>query len=457
MKKSQNSLTLVLMASSIALLLLLQFFWIRNSYTKAFDDLRKETNLLFRGTVYAMRDSAFRLNTEFQHDSTRHFPRRRRPWDSLRAGRRMTDSMVNHSDLKNKAARVQVFGAPRRESRRNFSYRLGLDSLRIDSVRYYFRSSLVRAGIDLPVQVIAVRRGDRPSQKKGSLFTDPVRVGASRYMAVVSNARPLVVRQIVPDVAFSVFLTLLTLGSFYIMYRGIRIQQRLSELKNDFISNMTHELKTPITTVGVALEALKSFQGLHDPELAQEYIGIAQNELNRLTLLTDNVLKTSIFENQGVLFQPEKVDMEKLVSDVLSSMKLIFQKTGARVTLTRAGTEWIVSGSRDHLTNVLYNLLDNAVKYSPTPATIVVTLKTRKDDVELTVQDSGAGIPGEYQKRIFERFFRVPTGDVHTIKGYGLGLSYVAEVVKSHHGSIEVRSRAGQGSSFIITLPKESR
>jgi signal transduction histidine kinase len=226
------------------------------------------------------------------------------------------------------------------------------------------------------------------------------------------------------------------------------------ELKNDFISNITHELKTPVTTVGVAIEALKNFKGLNNPELTTEYLDIAQNELNRLNILTDKILKTAIFENKGVEFNPEPVDMEKLVEQVLGSMKLVLEKQGAHVHVEKEGQDFQLMGGLVHLTSVIYNLLDNAMKYSPVDPKIIISLKSEGNKITLSIKDHGIGIAPEHRKRVFEKFFRVPTGDVHNIKGYGLGLSYVESVVKSHKGTIEVESEPGKGSNFIITLPK---
>jgi len=264
----------------------------------------------------------------------------------------------------------------------------------------------------------------------------------------------LFLRQIAPQILFSFFLTILTVIAFIILYRNLRAQQRLMELKNDFISNVTHELKTPVATVSVALEALKNFHALNDPKLTNEYLDIARNELNRLTLMTDKILKASVFENKGITIQKESVDLQKTVTQILDSMRLIFEKRQAKVSFTPEGESFIVEGEHAHITNVIYNLLDNALKYSPEMPVISIDLKEISDSVVLSVRDEGLGIPVEFKKKIFEKFFRVPTGDVHNIKGYGLGLSYVSGVVKAHQGSIEVESESGKGSTFIIRWPK---
>ena len=180
----------------------------------------------------------------------------------------------------------------------------------------------------------------------------------TRYAVMLSDFRGMLIRQIMPQVFFSVFLTLLTMASFYVLYQSIRKQQRLVALKNDFISNITHELKTPITTVTVAIEALRNFKGLNNPLLTDEYLGIAQNELNRLTMLTDKVLKTAIFESGGMSFEPTLLNFEKLATTVLATMKLIFEKNQTTIIFNREGDDFTIFGDYDHLTNVVVNLLN---------------------------------------------------------------------------------------------------
>ncbi len=225
-------------------------------------------------------------------------------------------------------------------------------------------------------------------------------------------------------------------------------------LKNDFISNVTHELKTPVTTVGVALEALKNFKGLENKALTEEYLEIAQKELNRLSLLTDKILKTAIFEDKGIEFIPEAIAFDALIEDVIASMKLVVEKNDAQVIFEKSGTDFTVMGSPERLLSVIYNLLDNAIKYSSLYPTISIALKEENTKIIFSVNDNGIGISKEYHRKIFEKFFRVPTGDVHNIKGYGLGLSYVDSVIRVHGGSLTVESEPGKGSTFIITLKK---
>lgn len=505
MKQSKNSLTIFLMTSSMVLLLALQIVWLRSSYEKAFYDFRSKASGLFRTAVFAVRDSTLFQNIEtvpadssVQIQSTYIYKRttdsvKLPPVDQMKTmDVRRTEGQVQvYVSSKGRADSVKTwlrpFAARVREGSiqggARFIIRMDRDSLSTDSIRAQFGRNIARAGLQVSFDIkkenhlnsfshsnpppgfegILMRRRLERDDKSLPVFGDTVqsewiRVDpANQYAAIFTGIRPVLLKEIAPQVFFSGVLTLLTSVSFIFMFRSIRSQQRLMALKNDFISNITHELKTPIATVSVALEALKNFKGIDNPKLTNEYLDIAQHELGRLSVLTDKVLTTSLFDERGVTFDLEKVDLERGVVNILDSMKLVLEKQRASVSFEKKGTAFTVPGSSLHLTNVIYNLMDNALKYSPSGPSIVITLTDLGEGVSLAVTDHGLGIPGEFHKKIFEKFFRIPSGDVHNIKGHGLGLSYVDSVVKSHGGKIELKSKIGEGSTFTVTLPKAKR
>lgn len=225
-------------------------------------------------------------------------------------------------------------------------------------------------------------------------------------------------------------------------------------MKNEFISNITHELKTPIATVHVAIEAMRNFNALQHPERTKEYLDISASELQRLSLLVDKVLRLSMFENKEIELRKEPVDLHLLAAEIIAGMKLQFDKVQAAVQLTKEGNNFSVSADKVHISSVLYNLLDNALKYRNGTPYITVHLAEDATGVTITVSDNGIGIPAAYQEKVFDKFFRVPSFDHHNIKGYGLGLSYVHHIVEKHKGSISVTSTEGKGSSFIVKLPR---
>ena len=290
-----------------------------------------------------------------------------------------------------------------------------------------------------------------------AVVTDKVFVGYTTpyaYQAKFENTSAYVFGKMQMQIGGSLLVLLLVAGSFIVLYRNLLAQQRLAEIKNDFISNITHELKTPIATVGVAIEALRNFNAIQSPEKTKEYLDISAAELQRLSLLVDKVLKLSMFEKRQIELNKEPFDLKELMEETLKIMKLQFDKQKAKVSFTTSDHSFMLEADKLHITSVIYNLLDNALKYSKNNALIDVSLDMAdQNQVVLRVSDNGMGIAPEYQGKIFDKFFRVPTGDKHNIKGYGLGLSYVAEVVKSHKGSISVDSEPGKGSTFIVRLP----
>lgn len=492
MNKSKNILVLTLMISSIALLLVLQLFWLRNSYERAFFGLRRDSNFIFRNTLYAMRDSLYQENIRAVGtgaDTLSKIPageiqsinivKRKNP-DSLVISTKASTVQVFISDKSgNKDSILDALRPMTRQLRqeieagqKSFVIRLAPDTVSLDTLKQYFGGALQKANIPLefiiehqvtsPENFRMFRRPDSNTANEDHtyIYSDTIQLDGlrfnpvSRYTASVFPIQSFILRQIAPQILFSLLLTLITLIAFVVLYRNVRAQQRLMELKNDFISNVTHELKTPVATVSVALEALKNFHALNDPKLTNEYLDIARNELNRLTLMTDKILKAAVFENKGISIQKETVDLHATVAQILDSMRLIFEKRQAIVSFRPEGENFIVEGENAHITNVIYNLLDNALKYSPKQPVITIGLTETSKELVLSIKDEGLGIADEYKRKIFEKFFRVPTGDIHNIKGYGLGLSYVAGVVKAHGGSIDVESESGKGSTFIIHWPK---
>lgn len=243
-------------------------------------------------------------------------------------------------------------------------------------------------------------------------------------------------------------LLLLTTGCFVWMLRTILKQKRLSEVKNDFINNMTHELKTPIATVTAAVEALMHFGVLNDPQKTQDYLSISQNNLQRLSDLVEKVLNLAVEDKQEIELNRERVSLAEMIGELAASHRVRAAKTVVFNMHIPSGT--IVEVDRMHFGNVLNNLIDNAIKYSHDRVTISFDFRQYSEGWQLMVADNGIGIPKAYQASVFDRFFRVPTGDLHRVKGFGLGLAYVRQVVEKHGGSISVASEPGRGSEFVL-------
>lgn len=326
------------------------------------------------------------------------------------------------------------------------------DSLRISEIDSAYSKALKEEKLNIPFTIIETDSADVDDEPAFNEVT----VGLANpvtYKLQLGNTFPYLLKQITQPILFSILLLGITILSFVLLYRNLLKQQRLAALKNEFISNITHELKTPIATVGVAIEALKNFNAIQDPQRTKEYLDISSNELQRLSLLVDKVLKLSMFEKKEVELKYETFNLDEVVNEVVDSLKLQLEKNHASVVVTREG-DLTLQGDRLHLLSVIFNLLDNALKYSKEEPSIKIDLRGNDENIVLNVADNGIGIPQEYKDKVFDKFFRIPHGDTHNAKGYGLGLSYVAQVIQKHNGTIYIESQPDTGTIFTITLPK---
>lgn len=269
---------------------------------------------------------------------------------------------------------------------------------------------------------------------------------------IVSNISPYLLMKMWPQACFVLILLSLTAAAFLITYRSLEAQIRLSHMKDDFISNMSHELKTPIATVKVALEALSNFNAIDDRKMSREYLGMAAAEMDRLELLATHVLNTSSLESGNLYLQRESYDLKQLVDEVLQIMQIRLIQHDARVSFDVTGHNFLIPVDKLHTQGVLVNLIDNSLKYGISPVCIHIDLAEHNGAVQLRISDNGPGIPEEYREKVFEKFFRVPTGNRHNTKGYGLGLSYAAQVMRQHNGTINVNNMAGGGCMFTLTF-----
>jgi two-component system phosphate regulon sensor histidine kinase PhoR len=328
-------------------------------------------------------------------------------------------------------------------------YRLQLHQFGLDSAAVLDTFSIHRAG-PAPKQLPALRR----QVAHFSRPTPPVLLSPKKGLYVRAHLpapTQYLWQRLGGLLGGSVLLLVLTSCCFVLVLHTIVAQRKLAEAKNDFINNMTHELKTPLTTVSAALETLERFGPQADPEKVKTYFRISHTELRRLSDLVDKVLTIATKERQTLVLYPEPVHPAELVQAAVHRHQLHASKpVHFEVEMTAAD---VVQADRLHLDGVINNLIDNAIKYSKEQVTIAVRSRRTAGGWQLTVQDDGVGIASGYQAAVFDRFFRVPTGNLHSVKGFGLGLYYVRQVVERHSGHIAVRSEPGQGSAFTLWLP----
>lgn len=268
----------------------------------------------------------------------------------------------------------------------------------------------------------------------------------------ISNYRSVLWRRILPQASFSLVLLVLCGGASLLAYQTIRQQVRLSRQKDDLISNISHELKTPVATAKVALEALNNFNALDDPKKTRDYLQIAGREIDRLEQLTGSILNQMQLEQGRIDFRKEPLDVGAILQELATELQPALQETGTSFSLDTSGLSGKVSGDRIHIRGALYNVLDNALKYGGN--TIGIKAYREGQTIHVRIADKGPGIPPEYRNRIFERFFRIPSGNRHDVKGYGLGLHYTRYVIQNHGGQIQVcNENTNGGAVFELTLP----
>jgi len=249
---------------------------------------------------------------------------------------------------------------------------------------------------------------------------------------------------------------ILLLGlSFYLLVDLLLRQKRLSELKTDFINNMTHELKTPIATINLASEALIELGGNQENQLVNKYNRIIFDENMRLKRHVERILNIALLERSGFSLRSKELNMHDLLDRIANQSELMIQKQRGQLVLKLMAAKSVVEVDEMHMINLVTNLIDNALKYCNQIPFVSIETSNTDTHFVFAVRDNGIGMTNAQTKKIFDKFYRVPTGDVHDIKGFGLGLSYVLSIAELHKGSIEVQSEPGKGSTFIIKLSYE--
>ena len=252
-----------------------------------------------------------------------------------------------------------------------------------------------------------------------------------------------------------VMLLFIAIGLAYVM-RSVIKSKKLVRIRRELMNNLTHELKTPISTIGLASEALGDSDLKLNEEQKNYYISMIRGENKRLGVLVEKVLQASLSDSKSLKLYPVELNIHDVIKDVVRNVAMQVRKQGGKIELSLKAPNPIIRADKIHITNVIFNLLDNAIKYSPDGAQIEIISNQTEDGVELLVKDNGVGIPKEYIGKVFERLFRVPTGNVHDVKGFGLGLSYVKTVIERHDGLIYVESEFDKGSTFVVKLKFDS-
>lgn len=250
----------------------------------------------------------------------------------------------------------------------------------------------------------------------------------------------------------SIILTMLMFFTFMLTILYLLRQKRLTSVKNDFVNNMTHELKTPISSVSLAAQMLSDDAVNTNPKILAHISHVIIDETKRLSFLVDKVLQMSVFERGRATMNFQELDMHELLETVIGNFSLKVNNTNGKIIAQLNAQNAYAMVDEMHFTNVIYNLMDNALKYRKETLILTVSTWNDKDKLFISIEDNGIGIKRENMKRIFDQFYRVPTGNVHNVKGFGLGLAYVSKIIKLHKGTIKVESEYGIGTKFIIEI-----
>jgi len=253
----------------------------------------------------------------------------------------------------------------------------------------------------------------------------------------------------------TLFLTLfIVFVSTSALYQIVK-QKKISEIKTDFINNMSHEFKTPIATINLALDAISNPKSLKTPNKLIQYANLIREENNRMLIQVENVLRISQLQKSNETIHKKSIDLHKIILEATNHVQLLLKDKGGILNTNLNASNYVINGNKDHITNIIINLMDNAIKYCDKKPNIKIETYNQKNDLIFTVSDNGIGMTPNVQKKIFDKFYRATSGNIHNIKGHGLGLSYVKKIVDLHKGKIILESKFGVGTNFIITLPLE--
>lgn len=292
----------------------------------------------------------------------------------------------------------------------------------------------------------------RNTNFKVRIFGDDIVTKPDYLLLNFPEKNRYIVSSVIGLLLLSIFLILVISYLFYITIKMLLKQKRLTEIKNDLINNITHEFKTPISTIQLACEALNEPQLATDLNTAKRYTSIINDENNRLKHMVDDILATASLEKGEYNLKKEFCDINLLINDVRNYYSEKLKDRGGEITINPGCTNYI-HGDKFHLKNIISNLVDNSIKYCKKNPEIVIATSDKNGGVEISVKDNGIGIPKKETGKIFDSFYRVPTGNLHDVKGHGIGLSYVKKIVTIHGGKISLESKPEKGSEFIIYLP----
>jgi len=334
-----------------------------------------------------------------------------------------------------------------------------------EKLRSMLSAELVQSGVTTPFEFGIYNNGMQTKIHSGRLSYDPDNFyehtvfedgqGYTKYRLLVSfpEKKAYIISSILGITSLSLIFTLIIIIAYLSAINQLIKQKNISEIKTDFINNMTHEFKTPIATINLALDAIKNPKIFDDKEKVQRYLQMIREENKRMHSQVENVLQISKLDKKELEINKEQADIHEIIEGAIEHVHLIIESANGTLTRHFDAQRTTALLNDVHFTNVLVNILDNAIKYSPDAPVIDIYTENVKDFILIKISDKGLGMSKVTQKRIFEKFYREHTGDLHNVKGHGLGLAYVKRIIEDHNCHIYVESEKGKGSTFIIKMP----
>jgi two-component system phosphate regulon sensor histidine kinase PhoR len=304
-------------------------------------------------------------------------------------------------------------------------------------------------------QAITVSAGFQPeflSDSKKALIT-PTNGQMVETLYLYIEDKNYIIKKMGGLIAASIFFTCIIISAFALTIRTMFRQKNLSEIKSDFINNMTHELKTPLATISLAIDALVNEKVIHDTEKIRYYSSMIKDENKRMNKQVEKILQAARIERQEIKLNLVELNAHDMIHKVTDNLLLQIQEKNGTVSLKLDAAKFVIEADEVHFSNIVFNLLDNAIKYSNDKLHIDVETYVASDTLAIKIQDNGIGMSKETQSRVFEKFYRAHTGNLHNVKGFGLGLSYVKAIAEAHGGKVKVESALGKGSTFTLFMP----
>ena len=272
-------------------------------------------------------------------------------------------------------------------------------------------------------------------------------------VVIVPHQRTLILKELTWFIMGAILFTLIITTAFFLTIRTLLKQKKLSEIKSDFINNMTHEFKTPLATISLAVDALKNEKVSGDKDKTNYFTAIIKEENKRMNKQVETILQAALLDKQEVQLNLKKLSAHSLITAALNNISLPVEEKGGKLEVHLDAQRDIIMADEVHFTNLINSLLDNSVKYSNDNLVIKLTTTNTGNNIRIRIEDNGIGMNKETLSRIFEKFYRAHTGNIHNVKGFGLGLSYVKTMVEAHKGTIKAESTLGKGSCFFIMIP----